>query len=372
MIAETRIAWLIAAAIIAVLLYLLAPVLTPFVAAALLAYIGDPLADRLQALGLPRTLAVVAVFLLTFLFLGALVLLVGPLVRQQVSALFDALPAIASRAEEVWLPGIAGYLDMEEGSGEFGLSAFLARYGDMAGTWGGKALASVTSTGSMLAAAVMSLFLVPILTFYMLRDWDKLRLHLAAIVPEGNRDTVYALARESDDVLGAFLRGQLLVMFALAVIYSLGLSIVGVDFAIAIGVVSGLVSFVPYLGFVFGIALALLVVALEPNPLWPIVGVVATFTVAQVLEGTVLTPKLVGDRIGLHPVLVIFAVVAGGQLFGFFGILLALPAAAVLSVLVRFAYNRYLKDHPGALATLETSDGPVPPETDSHPDTPPA
>ncbi|HEX5787646.1 MAG TPA: AI-2E family transporter, partial [Woeseiaceae bacterium] len=131
--AETRIAWLIAAAIIAVLLYLLAPVLTPFVAAALLAYIGDPLADRLQALGLPRTLAVVAVFLITFLLLGALVLLVGPLVRQQVSALFDALPAIASRAEEVWLPGIAEYLDMEESSGEFGLSAFLARYGDMAG-----------------------------------------------------------------------------------------------------------------------------------------------------------------------------------------------------------------------------------------------
>jgi predicted PurR-regulated permease PerM len=154
------------------------------------------------------------------------------------------------------------------------------------------------------------------------------------------------LARDTDEVLGAFLRGQLLVMLALAVIYSLGLSIVGLKFAIAIGVVAGLVSFVPYLGFVFGIVLAGLTVALEPNPFWLMIGVVATFAIGQLLEGSLLTPKLVGDRIGLHPVIVIFAVAAGGQLFGFFGILLALPAAAVLSVVVRFAFNRYLRDHP--------------------------
>lgn len=354
---DIRLAWLIAFAITGVLLYLLAPVLTPFVAAALLAYIGDPLADRLERLGLPRTLAVVAVFLITFLFIGALVLLVGPLIRQQVGSLFDALPGIASKAEQVWLPRIAGFLNVEMSDG-VGLGAFLSRYGDMAGTWGGKALSSVTSTGSMLAAAVMSLFLVPILTFYLLRDWDRIMAHIAAIVPESNRETVYTLARETDDVLGAFLRGQILVMFSLAVIYSVGLSITGVEFAIAIGVVSGLVSFVPYLGFVAGIAMALLVVALEPNPLWPIIGVVATFSIAQMIEGTLLTPKLVGDRIGLHPVLVIFAVVAGGQLFGFFGILLALPAAAVLSVLVRFAYVRYLKEHPSAAAILVSTRGP--------------
>jgi predicted PurR-regulated permease PerM len=198
----------------------------------------------------------------------------------------------------------------------------------------------------MLAAAVMSLFLIPILTFYLLRDWDAVMAHLGALLPDSQRDTIVELAHETDEVLGAFLRGQLLVMFALAVIYSLGLTAVGLKFALAIGVVSGLVSFVPYLGFVFGVALASLTVALEPNPLWPLVGVVATFTIAQMLEGTILTPKLVGDRIGLHPVIVIFAIAAGGQLFGFFGILLALPAAAVLSVLVRFAYHRYLKEHP--------------------------
>ncbi len=342
---ETRTAWLVAMAVTGLLLYLLAPVLTPFVAAGLLAYIGDPLADRLQQLKFPRTLAVVAVFLLTFGFLALLVLLVGPLIRQQVGALLAALPAITSQIEQVWLPRIADLMNIELGN-DVGLSAFLSRYSDMAGSWAGKALSSVSSTGGMLAAALMSLFLIPILTFYMLRDWDFIVTHLGALVPESQRDTVFALVRDADEMLGAFLRGQLLVMFALAVIYSAGLSLVGVKFAVAIGVVSGLVSFVPYLGFVFGIGLAALTVMLEPNPLWLFVGVVATFTVAQVLEGTVLTPKLVGDRIGLHPVLVIFAIAAGGQLFGFFGVLLALPVAAVLSVVVRFAYDRYLREHP--------------------------
>lgn len=342
---ETRIAWLIALAITGWLLYLLAPVLTPFIAAGLLAYIGDPLADRLQRLGLPRTLAVVTVFILTFLVLGLLVLLVGPLVRQQLEALFSALPSIMSNVEQVWLPRVAGWLDIPLDE-DVGFSAFMSRYSDMAGTWAGKALSSVGSTGSMLAAAVFSLFLIPVLTFYMLRDWDFIVSRLGALVPESQRDTVFGLARETDEILGAFLRGQLLVMLALAVLYSIGLGLVGLKFAVAIGVVAGLVSFVPYLGFVIGIGLASLTVALEPDPVFKLIGVVATFSVAQMLEGTVLTPKLVGDRIGLHPVIVIFALAAGGQLFGFFGVLLALPLAAVLSVLVRFAYDRYLKEHP--------------------------
>ena len=347
-----RLNWLIAIALTGWLLYLLAPVLTPFVAAALLAYIGDPFADRLQQWKLPRTLAVVAVFILTFLSIGLLLLLVLPLIRTQVVALFDALPDIVRQFEEVWLPNIAGYLDIDPGE-DIGIGAFLSRYSDMAGSWGTKVLMSVTKSGGALAAAVFSLFLVPILTFYMLRDWDSIMAHLSALLPEQQRDTIVGLARESDDVLGGFLRGQLLVMFALAVIYSVGLGLVGLKFAVAIGVVSGLVSFVPYLGFIFGIALAGLTVALEPEPLWQLVGVVATFSIAQVIEGSVLTPKLVGDRIGLHPVLIIFAVAAGGQLFGFFGVLLALPAAAVLSVLVRFAYDRYLKEHPDIASEVE-------------------
>jgi len=345
--------WLIAILLCGWMFYLLAPVLTPFIAAGLLAYMGDPLADRLQKLKMPRTLAVVIVFLTTFLLIGLLVLLVGPLIRTQIAALFAALPDIAHQVEQEWLPTILGWLNVEPG-GDVGLGAFLARYSDMAVDWSGKILLGVGKSGGVLVAAVLSLFLIPILTFYMLRDWDTFMAHLSALIPGRQRETVLKLARETDDVLGAFLRGQVLVMLALATIYTLGLSLVGLKFAVAIGVVAGLVSFVPYLGFVFGIGLAGLTVALEPNPLWNLVGVLATFTIAQAIEGSFLTPKLVGDRIGLHPVIVIFAVVAGGQLFGFFGILLALPAAAVLSVLLRFAYHRYLKEHPELLVEPDT------------------
>lgn len=349
---DLRVNWLIAVALVGWVLYLLAPILTPFVAGALLAYIGDPLADRLQELRLSRSIAVIAVFLLTFVSIGLLVLLILPLLRSQIGALLDALPGMIAEFEQVWLPRISGFLDIEAGE-EVGVSAFIDRYSDMAGNWSATVLMSLSRSGGALAAAVFSLFLIPIITFYMLRDWDLITTRLAALLPTRSRDTIVGLARETDEVLGAFLRGQILVMVALAVIYSLGLSLVGLDFAIAIGVVSGLVSFVPYLGLVFGIGLAGITVMLQPEPLLPLAGVVATFTAAQLLEGSVLTPKLVGDRIGLHPVIVIFAVAAGGQLFGFFGVLLALPAAAVLSVLVRFAYQRYLAEHPDARRIAE-------------------
>ncbi len=340
-----RNSWLIAIALTGWLLWLLAPVLTPFIAAALLAYIGDPLADRLQRLKFPRTIAVVSVFVLTFVGLGLLILLVVPLIQTQISALLDALPGIVARIEQVWLPKITEIIGIEPGE-DIGLGAFLTRYSDMAGSWGATVLLSLSRSGGALAAAVLSLFLIPILTFYLLRDWDSILHKFGAIVPSRQRATVISLARETDEVLGAFLHGQILVMIALGAIYSVGLSLVGLKFALAIGVVAGLVSFVPYLGFVFGIALAGLTVALEPDPWLRLLGVIATFSIAQVIEGSFLTPKLIGDRIGLHPVLVIFSVAAGGQLFGFFGILLALPAAAVLSVLLRFAYNKYLAEHP--------------------------
>lgn len=348
---DNRINWLIAVALTGWLLYLLAPVLTPFVAAALLAYIGDPLADRLQRHRFPRTIAVVSVFLLTFLFLGLLLLLIVPMIRTQVSALMEVLPGIISQAEQVWLPWASGFLGIETGA-DVGLAAFLSHYGDMAGSWGPKAFLGLTRSGGAVVAALLSLFLIPILTFYLLRDWDAIVTRIGALVPRGHRETIFELARDTDDALGAFLRGQILVMLALSIIYSAGLMLVGLKFAIAIGVVAGLVSFVPYLGFVFGIGLAGLTVALEPNPLWALLGVVATFTIAQMIEGSFLTPKLVGDRIGLHPVIVIFSIAAGGSLFGFFGILLALPAAAILSVLVRFAYKRYLAEHPSAAAEI--------------------
>ena len=354
---DGRYNWLIAIALVGWLFYLLAPVLTPFVAAGLLAYISDPLADRLQRLKIPRSIAVVLVFLLTFVCVGLLVLLVLPLIQTQVSALFQALPEIIAQAEQVWLPRLSEFLEIDT-EGRVGFAAFMDRYSDMAGSWGGNILRSLSRSGGALAAAVISLFLIPILTFYMLRDWDQILAKLGSLVPSRQRETVLQLARETDDILGAFLRGQILVMLALAIMYSLGLTLIGLQFAVAIGVVAGLVSFVPYLGLVFGIGLASLTVIGDEQPLWHLGGIVATFTIAQFVEGSVLTPKLVGDRIGLHPVIVIFAIAAGGQLFGFFGILMALPAAAVLSVLVRFAYHNYLAEHPDAGIEPETGDPP--------------
>ena len=193
-----------------------------------------------------------AFFVLTFVGLGLLILLVVPLIRTQISALLEALPGIVVQVEQVWLPKIIGFIGVEPGE-EIGLGAFLARYSDMAGDWGATILLSVSRSGGVLAPPRSSAwFLIPILTFYLLRDWDSILHKIGAIVPSHQRETVISLARETDEVLGAFLRGQILVMIALGIIYAAGLSLVGLKFAIAIGVVAGLVSFVPYLGFVFG------------------------------------------------------------------------------------------------------------------------
>ena len=332
---ENRLFGLLGVAGLGWLLYLLAPILTPFVAAGLLAYVCDPLVDRLERLKLPRTPSVLLVFVLLFGAIWALILLVAPLIEIQIAALADRLPAYIAWIEERILPKVMP--QFQDSSGEtLSLSTLLSQYGSYAGDWGAKILSSITASGSAVVSALISLVLIPVLTFYLLRDWDRIITRGGALVPLRHKETVFTLAAETDSTLGAFLRGQLLVMFALTVIYTGGLLIVGVPHAIGIGVVSGLVSFVPYLGFIVGILLAGLTALVESGELWVLGGVAVVFGVAQFIEGNFLTPRLVGDRIGLHPVMVIFAIMAGGQLFGFFGILVALPVAAVISVLVRF------------------------------------
>ncbi|MEL7297860.1 MAG: AI-2E family transporter [Pseudomonadota bacterium] len=353
MISEQRMVWIAGLALGGFLLYALAPVLTPFVAAGLLAYLGDPLADRLQRLRMPRPVAVLAVFVLTILVVFLLVLLLLPLVRSQVSALLEVLPRYLQLLEDKVWPHIAAFISDDVGEAEFGLSSMIEQFGSTAGAWGTSFLAQVGRSGSALIGAVVNLFLIPILTFYLLRDWDLLVARIGALIPADKRPVVIDLARQTDETLGAFLRGQLLVMIGLAAIYTIGLSLIGLQFALAIGVVAGIVSFVPYLGLVFGIGLAGLTALNSPDSGVMLLLVVVVFSVAQFIEGSVLTPKLVGDRIGLHPVLVIFAVMAFGQLFGFFGVLLALPAAAVIAVVVRFTYQRFLSTHPEAEAYLE-------------------
>ncbi|MCK5091443.1 MAG: AI-2E family transporter, partial [Gammaproteobacteria bacterium] len=204
-----------------------------------------------------------------------------------------------------------------------------------------RAIASASTSGLALVGGFASLVLVPVVTFYLLRDWDILMSRIRGLIPKQSEERFVQIARESDEVLGSFIRGQLLVMLALGLVYTTGLKLVGLELALLIGLLAGLVSFVPYLGFIIGILSAGIAVIVQTQDVIQLLPVLAVFGVGQLLESFLLTPWLVGDRIGLHPVAVIFAILAGGQLFGFFGILLALPVAAVVAVLLRHAHEQY-------------------------------
>ncbi len=337
--------WLALALVLLVgwLMYLLAPILTPFVIAALLAYLGDPLTDRLQALGLPRTWAVVVVFSGLLLVLAAIITVLVPVISEQIKALADAIPRYVDWANTVVIPWVARRLAID--ISQFDLDALRTTLSQNIREAGGAAaniLSYITRSGVLLVGWILNLLLIPVVAFYLLRDWDLLVESIRSLLPRRIEPTITDLAREANDVLSAFVRGQFLVMIALGTIYSTGLGLAGVEFALLIGLFAGLVSFVPYLGVIVGLALASVAVLFQTQDVLQLTWVILVFGIGQLLEGFVLTPWLVGDRIGLHPVVVIFAVLAGGQLFGFFGVLLALPAAAVLAVLVRYARARYV------------------------------
>lgn len=344
MLAQDRFYNLLGVVLIGWLLIKLSPILTPFVAAALLAYIGDPLVDKLETFKIRRTLSVVIVFFGLSILLVLLVLMLGPMVKSQISALTAKLPSYIDALETGLLPKVAAWLGIST-EGGLGWSQVLTEYGGKIGEMGGKVVGSLSKSGANIISAVFTIALTPILAFYLLRDWDIMIARIGALIPRRYQQKTFLIAKESDQALGSFLRGQLLVMVGLSIIYSIGLALLGLDNAVAIGVLSGLVSFVPYLGFVVGVFLAALTAFAQAGGIWLVVGVVAVFAIGQAIEGTVLTPKLVGESIGLHPVVVIFAIMAGGQLFGFFGVLLALPASAVLSVLVRHFYSDFIEDN---------------------------
>lgn len=325
------------------LLYLLAPILTPFLIAALLAYLGDPLVDRLEGWRLPRTWAVITVCVGLAAVLAAMIILLIPVVSGQIRALANTVPDYLKLINTTVFPWVQQHLDIDIPA--FDLTALtdsLSQHLREAGGAAANILGYVTRSGAALIGWFFNLLLIPVVAFYLLRDWDLLIASIRALLPRHVEPTVSRLAHESDSVLGAFVRGQLLVMLGLGAIYSIGLWLVGVDFALLIGLLAGLVSFVPYLGFIVGLVVAGIAVMFQTHDLFQLLLVIVVFIIGQMMEGMVLTPWLVGDRIGLHPVAVIFAVMAGGQLFGFFGVLLALPTAAVLAVLVRYARKRYM------------------------------
>ncbi|MBT8061471.1 MAG: AI-2E family transporter, partial [Gammaproteobacteria bacterium] len=338
-------AWflLATAAFLGWLTWLLAPVLTPFAVSLALAYFGDPLVDRLEHAGirnwrLGRTLAVVLVFLLMVILLGLLLLVLVPLMVEQFRQLAERFPSYLDWISGTAIPWLSAQLGLEDTVPDMDqLTAWLKAYWKEISGAAFNVLETLGKGGQAILTLVTNLVLIPVVTFYLMRDWDLLIRSINDLVPRNLENRVSTLAREIDEVLAAFVRGQLIVMLALGLIYSAGLWAIGIDLAFLIGMGAGLLSIVPYLGSIIGLLAGAIAALFQFQDILHLLLVMLVFAAGQMAEGMFLTPRLVGDRIGLHPVVVIFAVLAGGQLFGFLGILLALPAAAALNVVVRHA-----------------------------------
>ncbi len=329
------------------MLYLLGPILLPFAISAIFAYLGDPLVDRLESTTvkswrLGRTAAVGLVFVSLTVFAVAVLLIVIPGVESQISLFLSKLPGYVQWLNGELIPQLKYSLDIEVEPFDSGkLIEVLKTHWQKAGGIAATVIGSVSHSGTVILEWLMNLLLIPVITFYLLRDWDDLIANVHDLFPRRFAATIGKLASESDLVLGAFMRGQFYVMLALGTIYSTGLWLTGLELALLIGMLAGLVSFVPYLGAIVGIVAACLAALLQFHDPMYLVPVAIVFMVGQALEGMLLTPWLVGDQIGLHPVAVIFAVLAGGQLFGFLGVLLALPVASVIMVLLRHLHRHY-------------------------------
>jgi predicted PurR-regulated permease PerM len=334
--------WLLFGIALLVLTYLLRNVITPFLIAAGLAYLGDPVVDRLERWRLSRTWSVVIVFAVLVTIVAVVLLLLVPPLERQIVLLIRSIPGWVDWLQEVALPWLGQQLPAGTLPDSTKLREAAAEHWTVAGGFLPEAFSVLRRSGLTVLTIFGNLILIPVVTFYLLRDWDKLVAHVRTLIPRGILPTTERLARESDAVLSEFLRGQLAVMLSLAVFYSIGLSLCGLNFALLIGIATGLVAFVPYLGFTFGIVLASGAAMLQTQDWMSLIPIAAVFGIGQLVETYILTPRLVGERIGLHPVAVIFAVLAGGQLFGFAGVLLALPVAAVIVVLLRYVRERWV------------------------------
>ncbi len=324
------------------LLWWLTPILAPFAIGAGIAYLGDPTADRLERLGLSRTASVAIVFSGIVIVVLLLLILLAPMLYQQSISLIHNIPAWINWILDVGLPRIGIHLPDGAHLDADGLQRIVSEHWSQAGGVVSMLWLRVSESGKAFATMAANLLMIPIVSFYLMRDWDRLVAWIATLIPPRHLPRAARFAREADDVLGSFIRGQLLVMAALAAIYSIGLTLTGLTLGLIIGVIAGLLSFVPYLGFVVGFGAALVAMLVQTHEGLPLLWICLVFGIGQVLESAVLTPILVGDKIGMHPVAVIFAVMAGGQLFGFAGVLVALPVSAVLAVMLRHARDEWL------------------------------
>jgi len=333
--------WIAGLVIFLTLLYTLSSVLTPFVAGLAVAYFLDPLADRLERLMKSRTAATAVIILTFFALLSILGMILFPLLQAQVMGLIARLPEVMKAAHELIDP-LMVQIEQQLGADE------IQKLKDGAGAFTGAAvswligvLKSLFLGGKAFVNALSLLFIMPVVAFFLLRDWDVLVTKVDELLPRASADTIRAQFRDIDATIAGFVRGQATVCLVLGTIYAVGLTLVGLEFGLLIGLVTGLMAFVPYVGMLIGLMIAFGVALMQFSDIGSFVLVAAVFASGQTIDAAFLTPNLVGGRVGLHPVWIIFALMAGGALFGFTGVLLAVPVASVIGVLVRFAITRY-------------------------------
>jgi predicted PurR-regulated permease PerM len=326
---------------IAALLHWLGPILTPFLIGATLAYFGTPAVNWAQRRRVPRTLGTLLVVAFILLLVIALLFVLYPLVQSEFLQLSKRVPELAVALQAQVAPWLSDKLGIELQLDVAEVKKFIVDNLAHAQSLSLKVVAGVKAGGMLLLAILINIVLVPVVMFYLLRDWEKIIRRVDELLPRRWLPTVRTLAREVDRVLAEFVRGQLSVMGVLAVYYAVGLSLAGLKFAVPIGILTGLLVFVPYVGFGLGFVLGVLSALLQWSG-WPgFIAVLSVYGIGQLLEGYVLVPWLVGDRIGLHPLAVIFALLAFGHLFGFAGVLFALPASAALLVGLRHLRGAY-------------------------------
>ena len=336
--------WIVLAIAVSVsLIYLLQSILAPFLLGAFFAYLGDPLVVWLETKRLGRSFSVFVVFSVLFLFFLLGFILIIPVLGDQISYLQERIPFALNWIEVELLPWLQqkfaiNPVFIKKNLLNVDLSASLLK----SSAWLGGFFSQMTHSGMLFLGVLGNAVLIPVVTFYLLRDWDYLVKKTADLIPRRFIVKTVSFVKEANEVLSAFFKGQLLVMLSLGIVYAVGLWFVGIRLAFLIGLLSGLASIIPYLGFAVGLSSAFLAAFFQFNDWQHFVYVLVVFMIGQFLESSLLTPLLVGDRIGLHPVVVIFSIMAGGQLFGITGMLLALPSMAVFAVAFRAIHEKYM------------------------------
>ncbi len=335
--------WFVALAGAIAFLYLFREILLPFVAGMAVAYLLDPVADRLERWGMGRltaTLIILAAFVVAVVFVLVMLL---PVIGQQIVGLISALPDYATRLHTLISENADEWLGRSFGLKTSDLKDYFGGLMGQGASWVAGLLGSIWSGGQALISILALMIVTPVVAFYILVDWDRMIDRIDSWLPRDHAETIRALAREIDATLSAFVRGQVSICLLLAGFYAAGLSLIGLEFGLLIGLAAGLISFIPYVGAVFGFCASLGVALVQFWPEWPmIVATLVVFAIGQFLEGNILQPKLLGSSVGLHPVWLMFALFAFGVMLGFVGLLVAVPAAAAIGVLARFALRQYL------------------------------